>query len=161
MLDGCSGYGAAFGEGGIFLFIPFLVGFRGEWIGEEDSFRACDQGVVTCRGGLYFVCVASGLRLLSEYDNDVFQAFRAGRLHSGSWLGPAGCFVCPGGGYRRFSSFRVVALSGLSGRFVVGFFGLSLCRDAWRGVSCLCRLVVELVLVLSWVVVFFRFLGRN
>jgi hypothetical protein len=36
-----------------------------------------------------------------------------------------------------------------------------LCKSAWRGVSCLCRLVVELVLALGQVVVFFRFLGRN
>ena len=53
------------------------------------------------------------------------------------------------------------ALWELSGRFVVGFFGLCLCRGAWRGVSCLCRLVVELVLALGRVVFFFRFLGRN
>jgi hypothetical protein len=36
-----------------------------------------------------------------------------------------------------------------------------LCKSAWRGVSCLCRLVVELVLALGQVVAFFRFLGRN
>jgi hypothetical protein len=54
-------------------------------------------------------------------------------------------------------TFRCGVGRGLYGRV----FELGVCRSALGGVSCLCRLWSELVLVLGLVVFFSAFLGRN
>ena len=109
LLSGGTAQRTAFGEGGtafFFLFVPFLVSFRGGWIDGEGSLRTRGRRFLARRGGLRFACIAGGLRLFPEYGDVILHVFGAGRLHSGCWLGPAGCFTRSEGGAHRNRKIR-------------------------------------------------------